>query len=375
MDHDCLSFSQLDSARFGINILRGKFDSIDCKSLANAIFSTNCDIAIIRIPSATSQISQLSKWSLPILHADTLVYYRCDLTKHCPPPPKNSTISFRKAAEDDVPSLRALIADTFENYTSHYHANSILPRSKILEGYQQWAENHVDHPNTTLWIAERDGVIVAFAACAEHAETSTGEGVLYGVSPNEKGGGIYGDLIRFTQAEFRSRGFQTMLVSTQINNFAVQKVWTREGFHLFQAWDTYHVNALLTHGESIYSEPVIFSKHQITAFANASGDTNPIHLDADAARASGFPGRISHGVLAAAELSRILGTKAPGPGTIFSHLDMTFLRPILADTAYKLDLRIPGGIKRPGHMHGILTIRDADNHICTYAHMDLVVRQ
>ena len=62
----------------------------------------------------------------------------------------------------------------------------------------------------------------------------------------ESGGGIYGDLIRHTQADFASRGFSTMLVSTQVNNFAVQKVWAREGFHLFEAWDTYHVNALLS---------------------------------------------------------------------------------------------------------------------------------
>lgn len=369
-----LEYSRLDSERFDYQVLRGKFDSIDCKAIARKIFESNADIAILRVPSTAKGLQNLSRWALPVTHADTLVYYRCDFTRHTPKPVRNSDLEFRKATPKDLPSLRKMISQTFEGYISHYHANSLFAAEQILAGYQEWAEGHTTRADCTLWIAARNGQIVAFAACAESAEDQTAEGVLYGVSQDESGGGIYGDLIRHTQADFAARGFASMLVSTQVGNFAVQKVWAREGFHLFQAWDTYHINSLLTSGELVYEKALVFSTEQVAAFATASGDLNPIHLDDEAARAAGFEGRISHGVLAAAELSRILGTDVPGPGTIFSRLDMAFLLPIIAGANYSLSLRIPGGIKPSGHMHGVMAIRDGQSRVCAYAHTDIVLR-
>jgi acyl dehydratase len=45
------------------------------------------------------------------------------------------------------------------------------------------------------------------------------------------------------------------------------------------------------------------SRDQISAYAEASGDRNPIHLDDDAARAAGLPGVIAHGMLGMAQLA------------------------------------------------------------------------
>ena len=42
---------------------------------------------------------------------------------------------------------------------------------------------------------------------------------------------------------------------------------------------------------------VTFTKEQIAAYAEASGDHNPIHLDNDFARSVGLPGVIAHGML------------------------------------------------------------------------------
>ncbi len=42
---------------------------------------------------------------------------------------------------------------------------------------------------------------------------------------------------------------------------------------------------------------VTFDKDQIAAYAHASGDLNPIHLDDDFARSVGLPGVIAHGLL------------------------------------------------------------------------------
>ena len=42
---------------------------------------------------------------------------------------------------------------------------------------------------------------------------------------------------------------------------------------------------------------VTFAKEQIAAYAEASGDHNPIHLDDEFARSVGLPGVIVHGML------------------------------------------------------------------------------
>jgi acyl dehydratase len=42
---------------------------------------------------------------------------------------------------------------------------------------------------------------------------------------------------------------------------------------------------------------VTITKEQIAAYAEASGDRNPIHLDDDFARSVGLPGVIAHGML------------------------------------------------------------------------------
>ncbi len=45
------------------------------------------------------------------------------------------------------------------------------------------------------------------------------------------------------------------------------------------------------------------TRAQINAYAQASGDRNPIHLDDDVARSVGLPGVIAHGMLGMAQLA------------------------------------------------------------------------
>jgi acyl dehydratase len=55
-------------------------------------------------------------------------------------------------------------------------------------------------------------------------------------------------------------------------------------------------------------EPFVWqvSRDQIRAYAEASGDRNPIHLDDEAARAAGLPGVIAHGMLGMAQLANFV---------------------------------------------------------------------
>ena len=71
-----------------------------------------------------------------------------------------------------------------------------------------------------------------------------------------------------------------------------------------------------------------FSPADVEAFARLSGDDNPIHLDDVAARAAGFDGPIVHGALVLGLVSRLLGTRVPGPGTIYLGQEVRFSRPV-----------------------------------------------
>lgn len=66
----------------------------------------------------------------------------------------------------------------------------------------------------------------------------------------------------------------------------------------------------------------------IEAFAEVSGDNNPVHLDEAYAKTTTFGERIAHGMLSAAYISAILGTKLPGPGAIYLSQSLRFRRPV-----------------------------------------------
>ena len=69
----------------------------------------------------------------------------------------------------------------------------------------------------------------------------------------------------------------------------------------------------------------------IRAFALASGDTNSVHLDEEAAARSRFGRRIAHGMLTASVISAVLGNDLPGPGTIYLGQDLKFKAPVFLD--------------------------------------------
>lgn len=71
----------------------------------------------------------------------------------------------------------------------------------------------------------------------------------------------------------------------------------------------------------------------IRAFAEVSGDRNPIHLDDEYAATTRFGRRIAHGMLAASLISTVLGTELPGVGTVYLSQSTRFLAPVFPGDA------------------------------------------
>lgn len=71
----------------------------------------------------------------------------------------------------------------------------------------------------------------------------------------------------------------------------------------------------------------------IVLFAAVTGDTNPMHLNAEYAKDSIFGERIAHGMLAAGLITKVMGTQLPGPGTIYLSQSLRFRKPVrIGDT-------------------------------------------
>jgi acyl dehydratase len=70
------------------------------------------------------------------------------------------------------------------------------------------------------------------------------------------------------------------------------------------------------------------SQEQINAYADASGDHNPIHVDPDFARSVGLPGTIAHGLLDMAVLTEAVARWAGGYERVAS-VACRFSKPLL----------------------------------------------
>ena len=75
-----------------------------------------------------------------------------------------------------------------------------------------------------------------------------------------------------------------------------------------------------------YSRKV--TQQDIKNFADVSGDDNPVHLDETFARETQFKGCIAHGILSAAFISTVIGTRLPGTGTIYLGQQLKFIAPV-----------------------------------------------
>jgi 3-hydroxybutyryl-CoA dehydratase len=72
------------------------------------------------------------------------------------------------------------------------------------------------------------------------------------------------------------------------------------------------------------------TQSDIEQFAELVGDRNPVHVNPDFAKKTRFGRPIAHGMWGLSLVSAVLGTKLPGPGTIYLSQTVQFKAPVFA---------------------------------------------
>ena len=78
----------------------------------------------------------------------------------------------------------------------------------------------------------------------------------------------------------------------------------------------------------------------IQLFAAMSGDINPQHIDAEFAASTRYHGVIAHGMWGAALISAVLGTRLPGPGTVYAGQTLKFHAPVRVGDTLKISVTV-----------------------------------
>ena len=70
------------------------------------------------------------------------------------------------------------------------------------------------------------------------------------------------------------------------------------------------------------------TQEDVDSFIKICNDVNPIHVNEEFARNAKLPGKIAHGILVSSLISTVVGTKCPGPGSVWLDQSLKFLLPV-----------------------------------------------
>ncbi len=232
--------SEIDRERFGFKTARitgitagGLSDVLDfCAKEKVELLIARCGMSDL----AAAQMMEKKGFLL----MDTLVYYTRDLTRPLPQS-AHTAARFRPIHADEEEAMVSVAKQSFNGYSGHYHADPRLDNHQCNDVYVDWARkafaSRADDDN--FLVAEMEGSIVAFGVFRLNS-AEEGELFLGGVHPDFQGHGIYLAFLCRAVEWCLARRAGRIIISTQLNNIAVQKVLTKSGFEVSRGYYTFH---------------------------------------------------------------------------------------------------------------------------------------
>jgi acyl dehydratase len=96
-------------------------------------------------------------------------------------------------------------------------------------------------------------------------------------------------------------------------------------------------------GAELEPQEYVVRRSDLVAYANASGDHNPIHQDESIAQMVGLPGVIAHGMYTMALAARAVGEWFPGAEVV--SLGCKFTNPVVVPAEGGVDVEVAGEAK------------------------------
>ena len=103
------------------------------------------------------------------------------------------------------------------------------------------------------------------------------------------------------------------------------------------------MSAVLTAGDALPEKVFAVTRADLVAYADASGDHNPIHQDEDVARSVGLPGVIAHGMYTLALVGRAVAEWTDGAEVV--DLGAKFTSPVVVPAEGGADVVVAGTVK------------------------------
>ncbi len=239
MDHETIAFSEIDSGRFGVRVARAHIVSDQLSRALDFCAIERIDLLIARCRTSDVEAAQGME-SKGFLLMDTLLYYSFDLTKK-DIPEDPSEVKIRPFHPNDEADIPRVASAAFKGYMGHYHADVRLDRDQCDAAYCSWAERSctIDTAADEVLIAEIEGKVSGFATLRLNSPQEV-EGMLFAVAPESQGKGICGSFMIRSLQWTRAQGAERMVISTQVTNVSMQKVWCRTGFEPSHSYYTFH---------------------------------------------------------------------------------------------------------------------------------------
>ena len=234
-----LELNELETARFGV--------------VAAHVVDTTTDIATIDHIAGQLGVELLTAridvGDLPIAHRfeaadfrlmDTLVYYGRPVSRLSARATPIGT-SIRLAERADVNAVGRIARAAFRDYVGHFHADPRLDGGAADAAYVEWAETSTVSADATRPVLLSCGqeAVLGFLTMRDIGDPLA-EIVLNAVDPKEQGRGIYTSLVEAALLHAEKAGTERLIVSTQINNFGVQRAWAQLGFIHERSTYTFH---------------------------------------------------------------------------------------------------------------------------------------
>lgn len=250
-------------------------------------------------------------------------------------------------------------------YTSHIIS---------ADEHQRWWEQHSVNARSVLLIAEKNEVPVGVVIFTNYTGPGgTASWAFYAAQGAPKGVGREMERAALDYA-FDTLSLRKLECEVLSFNMPVVNLHRRHGFEIEgifrqayardgEMFDIYrlaifpetwlkHMRPQVENGAFVslvgrsHSESIKLTDEMVGAFMDATGDRNPVHMQAEYARRCGFNDRLVHGMLCGSFFSHIFATHLPGPGTIYLEQDLKFVRPVYAGSEVIIKVTVASHIGR-----------------------------